>query len=59
MYLEGIILSEISQRKTNAIWPHLYVELDKQNKNRLIDTEKKWVVARRGRRWGSEIGKQE
>ena len=53
------MLSEISQRKTNAIWSHLYVEPNKQNKNRLIDTENKWVVARRGRGWGSEIGKQE
>ena len=46
-----------SDRNTNTIWPHLYVEskkLNKQNKNRLIDTETKKVVAR-GRRV-SEIG---
>ena len=24
--LEGIVLSEISQRKTNTVWLHLYVE---------------------------------
>ena len=33
--------------------------LTNKTKNRLIDTENKWVVARRGRGWGSEIGKQE
>ena len=26
MYLEIIILSEVSQRKTNIIWYHLYIE---------------------------------
>ena len=26
MNLEGIMLSEMSQRKTNTVWPHLYVE---------------------------------
>ena len=26
MDLKGIMLSEISQRKTNILWPHLYVE---------------------------------
>ena len=25
--LEGIMLSEISQRKTNTVWYHVYVEL--------------------------------
>ena len=29
MDLESIMLSEISQRKTNAIWYHLHVELKK------------------------------
>ena len=32
MDLEGIMLSEISQRKTNTIWFHSYVESKKQNK---------------------------
>ena len=27
--LEGIMLSEISQRKTNTVWYHVYVELKK------------------------------
>ena len=31
MDIEGIMLSEISQKKTNAVWSHLYVE-SKQNK---------------------------
>ena len=30
--LGGIMLSEISQRKTNTIWFHLYVESKTQNK---------------------------
>ena len=29
MDLEGIMLSEISQRKTNAVWYQLYVESKK------------------------------
>ena len=45
MDLESIMLSEMaSQRKTNTIWFHLYVKSNeqneqKQNRNRLIDTE--------------------
>ena len=31
MDLEGIVLSEISQRKTNTVWYHLYVESKKYN----------------------------
>ena len=40
--LEGIMVSEISQRKTNTIWFFICVESkhqNKQNRNRLIDTE--------------------
>ena len=50
------MLSEISQRKrqrkTNIVWFHLYVESKKtneqmsQNRNRVIDTENKQVLAR-------------
>ena len=29
MDLEGIVLSEISQRKPNTVWYHLYVEAKK------------------------------
>ena len=32
MDLEGIMLSEISQRKTDILWYHLYVEYKKYNK---------------------------
>ena len=32
MDLEGIMLSEVSQWKTNTKWFHLYMEYEKQNK---------------------------
>ena len=32
MELEGIILSEISQRKTKIIWPHSYEDFKRQNR---------------------------
>ena len=41
MDLEEIMLSEISQRKTNNVWSLLYVE----SKTKLTDTENKSVVA--------------
>ena len=47
MDLEGMMLSEISQWKTNTVWSHLYVNL-KRNKTKLIDTENRWMVAARG-----------
>ena len=34
MELESIMLSEISQRKTNAIWFHSYAEFKKWNKQK-------------------------
>ena len=37
MDLESIMLTEVSQRKTNAIWFHSCVELKKQNK------QAKWI----------------
>ena len=40
MDLEGIMLNEISQRTTNTLWYHLYVEYKKYNKLVHI-TEKK------------------
>ena len=39
MDLEGIILSEISQTKTNTVWYHLYMESKKYNK--LVNITKK------------------
>ena len=35
--LEGIMLSEISQRKTNILWSYLHVEPKQANKNEGID----------------------
>ena len=42
------MLTEISQtEKENTVWFQLYVESqNKQNKNRLIDTENKLIAAR-------------
>ena len=36
MDLEIVILIEVSQRKTNIIWYHLYVESKKKGTNELI-----------------------
>ena len=44
--LEGIMLSEISQRKTNAVGCHLYVESKKYNK--LVNKTKKQQTHRYG-----------
>ena len=54
MDLEIIILSEVSQRKVNIIWYHLYMESKKswykwtylQNRNRLTDIENKLMVTK-------------
>ena len=65
MDLEGLMLSEISQRKTNTVWYHLYVESKKYNKlvnitkrSRPTDIENKLVVTS-GEGYGrmGEIGK--
>ena len=59
MDLEGITLSEISQRKTNITWYRLNVEYKKwckwtylQNRNRVTDVEKKLMVSKGD--WGEE-----
>ena len=39
MDLQGIMLSEINQRKTNTVLFHLYVESKKQNKYNRRETE--------------------
>ena len=57
----SIILSEISQSEKDRNWFHLYVESNKQNKqnrNRLIDTENR-LTAVRGRGVGKMGGKGE
>ena len=56
MDLEGIRLSEISQRKTNTICSHLSEESGGEG-NELIGTEKILVVARgRGWGWANRVG---
>ena len=54
MELESIMLSEITQTKTNTVWYHLYVESKKYNqivniakRNGLTDMENKLVVTSR------------
>ena len=66
MYLEIIILSEVSQKKTNTIWYHLHVESKIQHKwaylqsrNRLTDIESRLVVTGRGKMgtgWTRSLG---
>ena len=43
MKLEGIMLNEISQTKTNTVSSHLHME---SRKSKLIETENRFVVAR-------------
>jgi len=45
--LETILLNEISQRRTNIIWSHLYV---KSKTAKLIETESGMMITR-GRGW--------
>ena len=62
MDLETSILSEVSQKKMNIIWSHLYVAFKKtqykwsylQNSNRLTDFENKLMVTK-GDTWQEEI----
>ena len=60
MNLEGIMLSDISQRKTNTVWYHFYVKYEKYNK--LVNkTEKKLTCIYRDQtsenQWGERMGK--
>ena len=41
MDLEGVMLSEISQKKTNTVWSHLYMESTKKKKKEEEEEEKK------------------
>ena len=43
--LEGIMLGEISQRKTETPWYHLCVESEEKGKVKLIETESSKMVA--------------
>ena len=51
MDLKDIMLSEMSQRKTNTVWSYLYVEA---KKSELIETENRLVGARVRSGWGWE-----
>ena len=51
MNLEIIILSELSQRKTNIIWYHLYVKSKKNDINEPIYVGKKSTVT-----WEEKVG---
>jgi len=53
--LEGIILSEISQTKTNTIWSHLHGNSLKQKK--FIDTEKRSAPGECGDGWNERAQK--
>ena len=41
MDLESIMLSEVSQRKADTVWYHLYVESKKYQYNKLVNITKK------------------
>ena len=59
MDMEGIMLSEISQRKTNTVWYHLYVESKKYNKLvNIIKTKQthRYREETRGYQWGEGRG---
>ena len=55
MDLEGIMLSEVSQTKTNNAWYPFYVESQKKKKRSNSRTESRKVVARGLEVW--EIGR--
>lgn len=42
MELEGIISSEIRQKRTNSVWFLLYIESKKQTKTQLLETAVDW-----------------
>ena len=54
MDLEGIMLSEIGQRKTNAVWFHLYVETKKKAHKTETDSKTQGMIwwLSEGSGWG-------
>ena len=48
---EDITLSDISQRKTNTIWTHLYVELKTNKKTKLADMNRLVVARGKWMKW--------
>ena len=63
MDLEGIMLSEVSQRKENTIWYHLYMESKKYNKPVNITKKNQTLIYMEqtsGYQWvGGNIGDRE
>ena len=51
--LEGIMLNEISQRKTNIVWSHLYVEC--KNTKKLRQNVESILVVARGGGWAEWV----
>lgn len=45
MDLKGIVSSEVSQRKTNTAWYHLYVESIRKINVKLIEQRRKVVAS--------------
>ena len=57
MNLESIMLCEMSDRKTNTIWSHLYIESKKQNEN--IQIQRIFGCQKGGHLWGCKIGEED
>ena len=56
MDLEMIILNEVSQRKINVVWYHLYVESNLQNRGRLIEKTQNFGYQRDNGMGGDKLG---
>ena len=50
MGLEDTMLNEVTRRKTNILWSHLYVKSEKKEKPKLIETDSRFVVFGEARR---------
>ena len=57
MNLESIMLCEMSDRKTNTIWSHLYIESKKQTEN--IQIQRIFGCQKGGHLWGCKIGEED
>ena len=59
MKFEGIMLREKSQRKTNTVWSHLYMESKKNKAKTNSEREIRLVVTKGGRRGEGEMKKSD
>ena len=50
MGLEDTMLNEVTRRKTNILWSHLYVKSEKKEKPKLIETDSRFMVFGEARR---------